>query len=105
MLLNMRLERLFREIYKNHVERTEYLDCIPRDINTFVVDNAYAVNMDQERDMLIKAIFGIWAESVEWFLYEWEPGYEVSIHGISTKIYNIDEYIDWIKKEEGFDCE
>ena len=95
-------EAIFREIYKNHLERQDYLDKLPKDVDIFVVDNEYASNMYMERTMLIRLIFGDFSPSIEWFLDEWIEGFEVGVNGVFTEIYSIDEYIDWLKLNEGF---
>ena len=92
-------EKIFRELYANLLKRDEYFDTIPQDINMAFVDNRYVDNLLHERDMLIRLIFGDQSEAIEWFLYEWRPGFEVD----GVKINNIDEYIDYMKKCEGFE--
>lgn len=100
----MNKERIFREIYANELKRDKYFDSLPRDICMFVIENSYTDNLLHERDMLIRLIFGEHSEAVEWFLYEWTPGKEISMIGdvTPTPINTIDEYIDWMKKNEGF---
>lgn len=92
-------EKIFRELYANLLKRDEYFDTIPRDINMAFVENQYVDNLLRERDMLIRLIFGEHSDAIEWFLYEWRPGFEVD----GVKINNIDEYIDYMKKYEGFE--
>ena len=55
------------------------------------------------KDKLMKVAFGEHYQSVEWFLYEWKPGFEVGIDGVETVINNIDDYIAWLKLNEGFE--
>lgn len=99
----MNKELIFRELYKNQLKRDEYFDKLPRDINMFVIDNQFTNNVLQERDMLIRLIFGEHADAVEWFLYEWKPGAEVGFDTVVVKINNIDEYIEYMKNNEGFE--
>lgn len=96
-------EKIFRELYANLVKRDEYFDTIPRDINMAFVQNEYVDNLLHERDMLIRLIFGDQSEAIEWFLYEWRPGFEVGCLGVCVPINNIDDYIDYMKKYEGFE--
>jgi hypothetical protein len=98
----MNKEQIFRELCYNDQVRDGYFNQIPVDIRMSYVDNGYTNNLLQERDMLIKLIFGEHTEAIEWFLYEWKPGMEVGYDGDMTKIWNIDEYIDFMKKNEGF---
>ena len=98
----MNKEQIFRELCYNDQVRDDYFNQIPADICMSYVDNGYTNNLLQERDMLIKLIFGEHTEAIEWFLYEWKPGMAVGCNGITYKIHNIDEYIDFMKKNEGF---
>ena len=94
--------KVFRELYRQSCERDFYLDKVPVDLYSSVIDNGYVNSIVEERDMLLKLVFGDHTESVEWFLYEWQPGYEVSINGQATAIHSIDQYIQWMKDNEGF---
>lgn len=100
----MNKERIFRELVKNEQERSDYFDTIPNDICMAFTYNKYVDNLLQERDMLIRLIFGEHSEAIEWFLYEWRPGFEIGLAGQTpTPINSIDEYIDYMKKNEGFE--
>ena len=101
----MNKEKIFRELYSNMVKRDEYFDRLPSDINVAFIDNEYVNNLSMERDMLLKIIFGEHTEAVEWFLYEWKPGFEVGCLGVCVPIHNIDDYINYMKEYEGFDNE
>lgn len=92
-------EKIFRELYANLLKRDKYFDTIPQDICMAFIENRYVDNLLHERDMLIRLIFGDQSDAIEWFLYEWRPGFEVD----GVKINNIDEYIDYMKKCEGFE--
>lgn len=98
-------EQIFRELYANQLKRDSYFDTIPRDINMAFIDNVYVNNLLQERDMLIHLIFGDHSDAIEWFLYEWKEGYDVKPgpEFNATKIMDIDQYIDYMKKYEGFE--
>ena len=96
-------EQLFRELYKSDVKRLNYFDTVPHDLRAVML-NQYTDHLFNDRDMLIKFAFGEHANSVEWFLNDWQPGFEVGIvNGEETIINNIDDMIDWMKKNEGFE--
>lgn len=99
-------EQIFRELVKNESIREEYFDRLPQDICMAFIDNEYVNNLLHERDMLIRLIFGEHSDSIEWFLYEWNPDscreYDVEYQGKRAKIKNIDEYISWMKENEDF---
>jgi len=99
----MNKEQLFRELYKSDVKRQDYFDAVPSDLKS-VLMNAYNEYLLDDRYMLIQFAFGEHAYSVEWFLNEWRIGYEVGLsEGEQTAINNIDDMIDWMKKNEGFE--
>ena len=99
----MNKERIFRELVKNDQQRTAYLEKVPSDLHDVVIFNGYVDNLLHERDMLIRLIFGEHSEAVEWFLYEWKPGYEVGVNGVTGNINSLDDYIEWMKTNEGFE--
>ena len=98
----MNKEQAFRQLVENESNREKYFDKIPSDISMFVIDNEYTNNLLHERDMLIRLVFGEHAEAIEWFIYEWVPGRDVACNDKSATINNIDEYITWMKENEGF---
>lgn len=95
-------EGLFRELYRNGEKQKEYADKIPLDIRMAFIDNEYAVRMNHENVMLLKAVFGSHYDSVSWFLNEWRPGFEIGIDEVTEKIMDIDQFINWMKKHEDF---
>lgn len=98
----MNKKELFRELYKSKIDNDAYLETIPKDINTAFFDNKYVNNLEQDKANLIKLAFGEHWYSIEWFLNEWKPGYEVGMKDVFTKINDIDQYIQWMEENEGF---
>lgn len=99
----MNKEKIFRELYRQTLVRDEWFDKLPTDICAAFFDNVYTNSLSEECDMLIKIVFGEHTEAIQWFLWEWKPGFEVGCDGVTAVINNIDEYIDWLKKHEGFE--
>lgn len=107
--------KLFRLLHKSNQTSDMFLDSIPSSINSVFFDNPHVEELYEMNSTMRRMIFGKDTESIEWFLYEWRPGLTVSAvvsepgAGIeATKICiinNIDEYIDWIVKHEGFGTE
>lgn len=99
----MNKEQLFRLLYKSQIERDQYVDSIPREFREGILFNKYVDSLVYDNDVLIDTVFDEHAYSVKWFLYEWQPGFQVGLsEGEQTPINNIDEMIDWMKKNEGF---
>ena len=80
-----------------------FLDSIPSSVSTVFFDTPYIEELHIMNSTMRKLIFGADFESIEWFLYEWSPGAEVAHDGVTKKINDIDEYIDWIVQYEGFE--
>lgn len=99
----MTKEQLFRNLYKSMVTRNEYIDKIPNDISGAFFDNEYVNTFYIDINEMLTYIFGDASESINWFLYDWHPGYEVGSGNIEKQINNIDEYIDWMKNVENVD--
>ena len=95
--------KLFKHLYTNMQKRDAYLDTIPPDLNSAFFDNTYVNLLDEDNSIMAHMIFGEHIESIMWFLYEWKPGYEVGCDGVTEKIMDIDQYIDWMQRMEGFD--
>lgn len=99
----MSKEELFRKIYKLQQEADTYIEKVPTDISTSYIDNGFVNSILMIKDLLMEEVFGEHYQSVEWFLYEWQPGYEVRFEEKGANIYSIDEYIQWMKSVEGFE--
>jgi len=99
----MNREKIFRKLYAEQLRRDKWLDNVPSDINDVFFNNEYVDSLYSVNSLLMDEVFDEYAESVSWFLYEWKPGYEVEVDGKTTKINNIDDYIDWMKSVEGFE--
>ena len=99
----MNREKVFRQIVKLHNEADQWIDKVPSDINAAFFDNTYVNALRMQIDLLMTACFGEYTESVEWFLHEWKPGYEVGFEGHTVPINSLDEYIEWMKVNEGFE--
>ena len=95
-------ETLLRTLHQNEMERNEYLDTVPPDLQSAIFDNTYVNKVWEDNTILLKEVFGDQYLAVEWFLHEWKPGYNVGVNGVTKTINNIDDYIDWLKEYEGW---
>jgi len=99
----MNKEELFRVLHASNIERDKYMDSIPREFRECILFNDYVRSLHNDFNTMLDFVFQEHSYSVSWFLFDWEPGFTVS--GIGEKecpIHNIDEMIDWMKKNEGF---
>jgi hypothetical protein len=98
----MSKEQTFRFIYEQMQKGDEFINSVPRSIRDAFFDNPLQESTQLIADILIRKYFDEHWESIEWFIYEWKPGYSVGVSGQETVINSIDEYIEWMKLNEGF---
>lgn len=99
----MKKSDVFRKLVKLRTDADVFMNSIPSPINDAIFDNDYSNSQGLMIDMLTDEYFGKHAESVYWFLYEWKPGYTVSIDGKEKGINSLDEYIKWMIEHEDFE--
>lgn len=97
--------QLFKRLHASKQMREAYICKVPGDINALLVDNTYVNLLEDDHATMLNIIFDEYAKSVEWFLYDWKPGYLVGCNGVKESIRDIDHYIDWMQRMEGFDRE
>lgn len=95
----MNKETIFRELYTSKVKREQYLESVPKDLQAAIYDNCYVNSTFIDYEMLLENVFVEHYEAIAWFLYEWNPGYKVD----DIEINDIDQYIEFMKKNEGFE--
>jgi hypothetical protein len=93
---------LFRKIYTQKVKGDAYVKVLPYEISRAIFDNEYSNSQGMINDMLCDTIFGKDIESINWFIYDWQPGYKVESNDKTFVINNLDDYIAFIESEEGF---
>jgi hypothetical protein len=93
----------FKYIYEQTIKGEKFIDSLPVSVRSAFFDNELQESTQLIADVLIRKYFDEHWESVEWFLYEWKPGYTVGIGGRETMINNIDEYIEWMRENEDFE--
>lgn len=97
-------EKLLRDLYKEKLTGTEWLDKVPNEISPAIFDNPYCEYLAKSMDMSIDAAFGRSADTVQWILNDWFWDKDlrlVSPNGTEMKIDSIDDYIDYVNTYEG----
>lgn len=79
-----------------------YLDLIPEDIAQTIFDNNYANMQDRIIVKLLKTILKDYYEDVTWFLYDWKPGYTITVENTTYVINSLDDYLNYASKELEF---
>ena len=96
-------EQLFRLLVKLDDKSHKYLDSVPTDIRSAIFDNEYSQLISQQLNATMEVAFGEHFEAVSWFLYEWLPGMCAYDGEKEIAIQNIDQYIEFLKRCEGFE--
>ena len=92
---------LFREIYRLHQLKTEWIESVPSDIRDSYFENTYVECLQKQIDLLMNEVFSKEErEDIDWFLYEWDDNHdlEVILNGVTYTIKNIDNYIEFLIK-------
>jgi hypothetical protein len=91
---------LIRKLFELDRKQDAYIDSLPKDISSAFFDNAYVESIRRQNDMLVDEAFGDKAHWVNWFLYEWKPGYEIIANDKKYQINDIEDFIAYLEKEE-----
>jgi hypothetical protein len=92
-------ENIFRKLYQNQLDREKWLNSVPSEIQMVFWSTPYIDSCVRDRNMMMKYVFGEHLDAIDWFLYDWQPGYEVD----ETPIRDIDHYIEFLKQTQGFE--
>ena len=98
----------FKKLVENHIRekdiRDEYLDKIPSDLQAFVYNNEYSESLENTLSRALELLLteDLYGE-LEWFNYEWRPGFSVWVNGEENVIRNIDDYWNYLKRSYVWD--
>lgn len=97
---------IFKIIYEHHKFGEEFLDSIPWQIRDGYFDNPYVESINAIKNHLLREVFTVDELFViEWFLYDMmcRGGTVYSPDGEQFEIASFDEYIEYLKKYEGWE--
>lgn len=95
----MNREKIFRKLYESHLRRERWLNSIPSEVQMVFWNTPYVDSYVRDQTVMMEYVFGEHLDAVEWFLYEWQPGFEVD----KVPIQSIDHYIEFLKSTQGFE--
>lgn len=96
----MTKREVFYRLIELELEGKDFLDSLPTSIQPHFFDTPYINSILKQRDVLVSAVFGNDAELIDWFLFEWRPGYKIKINGITTIINCADDLIEVLNWNE-----
>lgn len=92
-----------KALYDNHKAADEWLNKVPNEVSDAFFDTPYIDGLHKNNNLLMKEVFGIYIDAVDWLLYEWKEGFSC---GVGTEIFDInspEEYYDYLIKHEGWE--
>ena len=100
--MEQKLIDVVKRLKTDEEEMSKYLDSIPSDIRDGFFDNFYANAQVLQRDYLVDVLFGVMAEDVQWFLYEFIAGKSPGPHCVlpdgTEFTYNTNEdYYEYLR--------
>jgi len=99
MVERMNREKIFRKLYQNQLDREKWLNSIPSEVQMVFWNTPYVDSYVRDRNMMMEFVFGEHLDAIDWFLYDWRPGFEAD----GTPIRDIDHYIEFLKQTQGFE--
>lgn len=96
MIKSTELKSLLQYLVKSHKESHDWLEQLPRDIQSAFYENTYVNNILLDQDRLLKFAVGDLYEDIQWFLYDWKPGFEIQVNETEYIIETLDDYINYL---------
>ena len=91
------LHQLLETILKFRNEGTEWVESLNSDIRSAFYENKYVNSILMEIDVLLKlAVGNELIDDVEWFLYEWKPGFNIQIDDQTHEINNLGDFMRYL---------
>lgn len=90
-------------IHTEYVIRSHHFDDCYRVNPAFsemMADNPIVASVERLNSEMALLLFGqILYDDVNWFLFDWREGYAITVDGVEYVINNIDDYLNYVKKE------
>lgn len=92
--------KLFRILYTEKQNRSEFIASIPRCICAAFFDNDYANSLEETLSTVLHTIFpSPILSDINYFLYEFEFGYEVHTEDKEYRITSLDDILIYFKEQ------
>ena len=101
--MNDELLEVLKKLRTLQKEQDAYLATVPRDLQPFLFDNEFVNKSDSMICALTSALFGLYIEDVNWFLYEFDNVKESLVHVVDNDVeytFKTDEdFYEYIKSK------
>ena len=94
--------KVVKALHAAELERRAFkntLAAMSRDDAAYACENKYVVSLEKSEHVLLRAIFKDLYQSVNWILWEWRPGFSLTVNGRAYVINTLDDYLDYAKAE------
>jgi len=82
----------------------EFLAGIPDSIVDYTIENEYVNALEHKVDILVDAVLEDKAEWFYYFVYEWKPGYHVTVDEKSYMLYTLEDIENFMALEFNWDA-
>ena len=100
MIKSSELRSLLHTLMELRRKEDEWVESLPGEIRSAFYENVYVNNILLEFDHLLKFAIGDLYEDVQWFLYDWKPGYEIQVNETKHVIKTLDDYMRYLESND-----
>lgn len=90
-------------IHTEYIKRSVHFNDwyrLNQSFSEMMADNPIVESVERVNNEMALLLFGqILYDDVNWFLYDWREGYTITVDGFEYTINNIDDYLNYVKKE------
>lgn len=91
---------LVRKIKGLNILGDAYLNTLSAPFDTVLIDNEYQDTNGRIQDLLMRRVFGDLYEDVSWFLYEWQPGFNIKTEkGVEYTFNTEEDYYKYLETQ------
>jgi len=100
-------EKVLTLLVDEKAVQTAYLDRLPTEFQLALFDNDYSDSLSRVESALSKELFTIpfLYDDVGWFLYEWSPGYSITVGPITYPLDGLSDYLAYVKENYEFEAD
>lgn len=98
-------EKLVRFLHARNQADAEYLHPLPSQLSEVLATNPLTESLYSQVALLSETVFGELWHDVQWFLFDWKPGFCIEITATATNpkrsytIQSIEDYLSYAKAE------
>ncbi len=91
---------ILKELYTIKLDKDTYMESVPTDLRSVFIDNKYIDLSDSATTIVLETLIPeILLKELNWFLYDWRPGYCIYAGNCNYTINSIQDMIKYIEEE------